>query len=183
MKISRTVITPALLVFFLLVIGCGGFNDLMVRRTLRPETAKEYQVKGTLLYFTTDIDEESTVNGIIVMFRNAPDFYAPVNGGFEGYALDVPTNCTGISRIGLRYSDLGSAKEYWLLDSYSFTVGTNRVNYLGRFVFQLPLAYDMKLGMRVSNVTAKDKARFAESYTNQTNLKFTFVDIKNDGGK
>lgn len=163
-----------------LLAGCLNVNDFLIQRTLKPETAKEYRVKGTFVYFTSDIDAESTVNGIVVMFRNAPDFYALVNGGIEGFALDLPTNCTGISRIGLRYSDFGSQKEYWINDSYGFTLQTNRINYLGRFVFQLPVAYDLKLGVRVSNVIEKDKPRFAEGYTNQTNLPFIHTELKKD---
>jgi hypothetical protein len=183
MKKSNFVLLAVALIFFPLFTGCFNVNDILLTRTLRPETAREYRVKGTLVYFTTDIDEDSPVNGIIVMFRNAPDFSAQVNGGIEGFTLDLPTNCTGISRIGLRYSDFGSPKEYWILDSYGFALLTNRVNYLGRFVFQLPLAYDMKLDVQISNVFEKDKKRFDEIYTNQTNLGFTAVGMKKDGGK
>lgn len=170
-------LTASLLALF---SACGNWNEILIQRVLRPEEAKEYNVKGTLFYLTVHTDPESSVNGLVVMFRGAPDLSIPVNGGIEGWALDLPTNCTGISRVGLRYSDYGVTKQYWFRDSYGFTARTNGVNYLGRFVIENLQTYDTSFSLRISNVVQKDRARFAKSYAAQTNRPFVFIEPKKE---
>lgn len=165
---------------FTLFTGCVNWNDMMLQRALRPEDAKEYNIKGTLFYFTVTTDLDGPVNGLMIMFRGAPDLSIPLNGGIEGFTVDIPTNCSGISRIGVRYSDFGSTKHYWFKDTFSFVPATNRVNYLGRLVIENLMTYDKSFSLRVSNVIQKDRARFAEGYTNQTNCAFTFIELKKE---
>ncbi len=174
-------IVPVLLVLFSL-LSCGvNWSDMALAGVLRPEDAKEFDPKGGLFYFTVNSAPDSGINGFVIMFRDAPDLSVPLNNGIEGFALDVPTNCTGISRIGLRYSVFGDTRQYWFRDSeYTFSVRTNAVNYLGRFLLVNLMTYEPGFSLRVSNVLQKDRARFAEGYASQTNRPFVPVDLKKD---
>lgn len=161
--------------------SCGNWNDIMLLRALKPEEAREYDVKGSLYYFTVYSDPDGPINGLVVMFRGAPDLAIPLNGGIEGFTLDLSTNCTGISRIGVRYSDYGVTKQYWFRESYTFAARTNSVNYLGRFMLDNLRTYDTSFSLKISNVLQKDRVRFAESYASQTNNRpFFSVELKKD---
>lgn len=180
MKIEKFRLIPVFLFAMLFLGGCD-FNDLMMTRPLKADDAAEYAVKGSFLYFTTDTEKSGPVSGLVLMFRDAPDLSIPLSGGIESFMLDMPTNCTGISRIAARYSELGTTKEYWFLESYAFSLATNRMNYLGRFKFTVRAEVNRTLiDMQISNVIEKDRPRFALAFTNQTNLDFVFIEKKKE---
>lgn len=166
---------------FLLIFlsSCINWSDLSLQRAVKPEDAKEYEPRGALFYFSVYTDPESSVNGLVIMFRNAPDLSIPVNGGIEGFTLDIPTNCGGISRIGLNYSGYGGTKQFWFRDSaYRFAFSASNVNYFGRFVLENNMTYDPSFSFRISNVIQKDRTRFSENFAGLTNnRKFTFVEL------
>ena len=165
-----------------LLSSCINWGDMSLQHAVKPEDAKEYEPGGALFYFSVYTDPNSTVNGLVIMFRNAPDLSVPVNGGIEGFTLDIPTNCGGISRIGVNYSGYGGTKQFWLRDSaYRFAFSTSNVNYFGRFVLENNMTYDPSFSFRISNVIQKDRVRFSENYSGLTNnRKFAFVELVKD---
>ncbi len=161
----------------LTLASCVNWNDMAIRRPLRPEDTREYSAQGAFVYLTVETVKDGPVNGLVIMFRDGPDLAFPVSGGIEGFLIDQDPAVTGISRIAVRHNSGGTTKEMWFLDTYSLTLESNRVNYLGRLaVDEIPGQRDLRL----TNAMEKDRERFRKSFPELTNYDFVLTEPKKD---
>ena len=91
--------------------------------------------------------------------------------------LDVPVACTGLGRIGVIIQN--SAYNDWFDIGSKFKLDTNKVNYLGRFIFEQDLNQSMWDKVTITNTMDHDKKWFAEYYPNLTNYEFINVPVSN----
>ncbi len=121
----RSVLRKAIvLTAVFLAVSCSlqkVWKDNMVQRSIVNTALREYKTDGAFLFGTVEKGNLEKVSGIMLMLAGSPDLYHPLKDNEVNlYLADIPLDTAGISKIGIRYNDLGSVVDQWVLDSYRF---------------------------------------------------------------
>jgi len=167
------------LVVLLLAFLFYGCDVLGIGKVVQPEEMKHYKPEGALVAFTVDITKHPRITTVRFMFSRSSSVSVFPSKYKNYYLADMPLSCKGINRIGL--SGGVHFPDIWF-DNYvsPFSLESNKVNYLGRFIFEADKDPDRMLDkMIVSNCIDEDKVWFLEYYPSLSNTEFISVPVTN----
>jgi hypothetical protein len=159
-----------------LLYGCMNLATLGIGRVIRPEDSKHFEVKGAIVAVHIDTYLFPQTITVMLMFADTASFSMYVPNDDNYILMDVPLNCTGISRTGVIWQ-VQTGPEFFD-NTCKFKLESNKVNYLGRYVLQQDLStfWDK---MTVTNTLEHDKAAFIDIYPVLSNMDFVSVPVSN----
>ena len=151
---------------------------LGMQTNLKPENLKRYKVKGAYVYGSVELPPAVLTEQVMIMFTDAPSLNMNVHKDTEYFLIDVPLKCKGITRIGVRYDDQNVIKEIWYNKGTSFTIESNKINYLGSFVLtNIDGSQWFWDKLIVTNYFEEDRDDFYTNYSALTKYEFYQVEI------
>ena len=168
-------VTLTVLVSLFFLSGC--MEDLGIVRNIKPDQIKHYDLQGTFVYGAVKTKPTTSIERVMIYFKNGPDINLQLNNSYEPFLLDMPFTTQGISRFGFVYTDSDGEKKQWIEKEIPFTIVSNKINYIGVFFFTEPDSFAPgKLTM--TNYLEADKADCYSNYTQLTHYEFYPVELK-----
>jgi len=166
-------------VSIVIVYLLSGCTVMGMQANLKPENLKHYKLKGAYMYGSVELPSTIGFTSVMIMFNNAPSLNINTHKDIEYFLIDVPFKCKGIVRIGVRYDDVGTIKEIWYNKPISFSVESNKINYLGNIVLtNIDNTQFMMDKIYITNYQDEDKDDFYSNYTSLTKYEFYKIESK-----
>ncbi len=161
------------------VYGCDFINSLGSAKIVKPEEMRHYKPDNTLVVFSVNRTRMPFLSTVMLMLVSAPTISVFPSQDKSFFIADIPCTCKGINRVGVIIDP--QTPEDWF-DDYTcgFTLESNKLNYLGQFIFILDPDTDKQRDkMIVTNCLADDKEWFLEYYPSLSNKEFVSVPVTN----